>query len=546
MTTIEESVATAALPSERVAPMLLHKVLTTFDLIAIMIGIVLFISNAPIMTGAGPSAYVYWGLGFLTFLIPGAIVTGQLGRMFPGEGSIYLWTHKALGPFLGFFAGFCAWFPGVLGLVATGDGALALLQQLVPQALTAPWQQGVAIIAIIAFSCLLSVLRFRLTQTIINIVFACYASAILLVGVGGLFALLHGHIAPVNYAPRNFLPTPATFTFYGTVILALLGIEVPLNLGVEVKEERAVTRYLLWGSLCVMVAYLVGTFGVMTAVPLSDQGSPAAVAEAISLGIGGPVGHVLGIIATLIFLSFFVFTTAVFNYTFARLLFVSGLDRRLPAVMGRVNHNGVPALAVLVQSALSSLVTVGIFIVAPLTLKVLTPADLATVIYDVLQAALTVIWCVSMATLFVDVVVIRRKYRTHFERLQLAPTWVFYLCVTLGVLASAAGMIVTFTNPWTMLLSRALWNAGIGGLAALALAVGAGVYWLGRKEPPSRQVESQLAPPSASEPAASRADLTRAALRENASAAGSFPSTEGGTDDSSLSSEEGQPSIGDI
>jgi amino acid transporter len=481
----------ALLPSERVAPVLLHKVLTIFDLIAIMIGIVLFISNAPIMTGAGPSAYVYWGLGFLTFLLPGALVTGQLGRMFPGEGSIYLWTHKALGPFLGFFAGFCAWFPGVLGLVATGDGALSLLQQLLPQALNAPWQQGVAIIAIIAFSCLLSILRFRLTQTMVNIVFACYAGAILLVGVGGLFAVLRGHIAPVNYAPRHFLPTPATFTFYGTVILALLGIEVPLNMGVEVKEERAVTRYLLWGSLVVMVAYLIGTFGVMTAVPLADQGSPAAVAEAITVGIGGTVGRVLGIIATVIFLGFFVFTTAVFNYAFARLLFVSGLDRRLPAMVSKVNTNRVPANAVLVQSALSSLVTVGIFIIAPLTLRLLSPDDLATVIYDVIQAALTVIWCLSMATLFVDVILIRRKYQAHFARMQLAPTWVFHLCVALGLLASTVGIIVTFTNPWTTLLVRWQWNAGIGGLAMLALAVGAGIYWLGRKELPSHEVEGQ-------------------------------------------------------
>lgn len=52
-------------------------------------------------------------MGFLTFLILGAIVTGQLGFLFPGEGSIYLWTHKAFGPFASFFAGFAAWWPGV-------------------------------------------------------------------------------------------------------------------------------------------------------------------------------------------------------------------------------------------------------------------------------------------------------------------------------------------------------------------------------------------------------------------------------------------------
>jgi amino acid transporter len=42
------------------------------------------------------------------------LVTAQLGQMFPRDGSLYVWTQKALGPFWGFFAGFCAWWPGIL------------------------------------------------------------------------------------------------------------------------------------------------------------------------------------------------------------------------------------------------------------------------------------------------------------------------------------------------------------------------------------------------------------------------------------------------
>ena len=98
--------------SERIAGGMLPRVLNTFDMVAIFVSIVLFITNAAVIQSAGPAAFGWWIIGFLAFLIPGAIVTGQLGRMFPGEGSIYLWTQKAFGPFWGFFAGFCAWWPG--------------------------------------------------------------------------------------------------------------------------------------------------------------------------------------------------------------------------------------------------------------------------------------------------------------------------------------------------------------------------------------------------------------------------------------------------
>jgi hypothetical protein len=53
------------------------------------------------------------------------------------------------------------------------------------------------------------------------------------------------------------------WTFFSTVVLALLGIEVPLNMGVEIKSEKSIKRYLFWGCLVVIVAYLWATFSNM-------------------------------------------------------------------------------------------------------------------------------------------------------------------------------------------------------------------------------------------------------------------------------------------
>ncbi len=83
------------LTSERVAGGMLPRVLNSFDMVVIFVAIVLFVSNVPGIYGNGPVSIVYFLVGFVTFLVPGAIVTGQLGFLFPGEGSIYLWTHKA-------------------------------------------------------------------------------------------------------------------------------------------------------------------------------------------------------------------------------------------------------------------------------------------------------------------------------------------------------------------------------------------------------------------------------------------------------------------
>jgi glutamate:GABA antiporter len=474
--------------SERIAGGILPKVLTPFDMVAIFVAIVLFANQGSVVQQAGASAFVYWILGFITFLIPGAIVTGQLGLMFPGEGSIYVWTHKALGPFWGFFAGFCAWWPGVLVMVATGDLVMTMLQFLGTTQnqnwLSQSWQQGLVILAVIWFSTVLSIMRFRVTQNMVNIVFVVYGAAIAAVALAGIAWLVSGHSAANSFSPSAFALTGSNATFYGLVILALLGIEVPLNMGVEIKDRRAITSYLFWGSIVVMVAYLLLTFGAMVVVKQANANGTYAILQAVQMALGTPVAWIV----TLILIAFFMFNTTVYNYSFARLLFVSGLDRRLPGFMGRVNANKVPQNAVLVQAVLTTIVTAITFFVFGFG----STANLGTQIYLILQAAVTVIWCLSMVMLFADVLLIRSRYPEEFQREQLAPLGVFFAAALVGAVASAAGILVTLTGGWILDPNHQLagsWNPGlignndwlliVGGVAVISLAVAVVVYLLG-------------------------------------------------------------------
>jgi glutamate:GABA antiporter len=486
-TTTTRAVRSGELLSERIAPGMLPKVLGPFDMIAIFVAIVLFAVQGSVVQPAGASAFVYWILGFLTFLIPGAIVTGQLGLMFPGEGSIYVWTNKALGPFLGFFAGFCAWWPGTLVMVATAVLVVNLLQFLLtlpPFNLQAPlsalWQQGVIILAVIWFSSALSILRFRVTQNLVNTVFVIYGAAILTIALAGLAWLLGGHPAANDFSRNAFGLNSGNATFYGLVILALLGIEVPLNMGVEVRDRKAITSYLLWGSLVVMVAYLLLTFGAMVVVPVKNASSTYAILQAVQTSLGAGVA----VVVTLVMIAFFIFNTTVYNYSFARLLFVSGLDRRLPSFVGRVNANKVPQNAVLVQAVITTILTaIAYFLFSG-------NANLSTGIYIALQAAVTVIWCLSMVFLFVDVLIIRSKYPEEFRREQLVPVGVFWAASIAGAIASAVGVLVTLTGGWIFtgqlagswnpsIIDNQPWILIVGGVTIASLIVAVVVYLIG-------------------------------------------------------------------
>ncbi|MEU1719373.1 APC family permease [Actinomadura sp. ATCC 39365] len=482
--------------SERVAGGILPRVLTTFDMVAIFVAVVLFITNAAVIQSAGPAAFGWWAIAFALFLVPCAIVTGQLGVMFPGEGSIYLWTSKAFGPFWGFFAGFCAWWPGVLVMVATGTLTMSFLGLVFPALGELPVQaQGGIIVVILVLAAVLAALRFRLTQNVVNAVFVAYGLAILLMFAAGVVHLLRGN--PPATDPWDFAawsPSAehgvnfANWSFFGLAVLALLGVEVPLNMGVEIRHERAVTRYLLWGSLAVMVAYLAATWGVMVSVPPDRAAGVTAVAQAVGVGLGEWAGR---LVALLLAAMFFVITV-VYDYSFARLIFVSGLDRRLPAVVSHVNAHKVPDVAVWIQTVLAAVFTVAAFVVVPFASA--TPADAQTEVYNVLQAAVTVIWCLSIVVLFVDVLIILRRYRTQFEARRLASPAVFWAASIVGALASLVGVVATLSGSWTPLISNdagtvtlfgarvayGTWFWLVGGIALASLAVGALLYLAGR------------------------------------------------------------------
>jgi glutamate:GABA antiporter len=502
-TSIQQTQGTAQLASERIAEGILPRVLNTFDMVAIFVAIVLFITNTTGFFGNGPVSMTYLVLGFLTFLIPGAIVTGQLGKLFPGEGSIYLWTHKAFGAFPSFFAGFAAWWPGILVMLATGTVVSQYLQTLTGTTFE-PFVQGLIIVAVIVFSAIMASLRFRVTQNVVNAVFVLYGIAMLIMILAGILWITQGHKAftdlstgwftGMGHNPFDFSSGASTWSLFGFVILALLGVEVPLNMGVEVANQKAVTRYLLWGGLIVMVAYLAVNWALLVAVDPKNGGNLGALALLVKASMGSFFEWVVGLIV----IGFFVFITVVYNYSFARLLFVSGLDRRLPPAVSRLNKQRVPYVAVIIQTVLASLFAIGTYMVYPYISSGGSSADLASRAYLVFQAAVTVIWLLSMVFLFVDVLVIINKYRDTFAERKLAHPTVFYVASIIGLLACAWGAIVTFTNPWaTNLFSKGDWFAVVLVLCLISVAVAPIVYVIG-----SRQARDDPLPPEAQEAAA--------------------------------------------
>jgi amino acid transporter len=226
-----------------------------------------------------------------------------------------------------------------------------------------------------------------------------------------------------------------------------------------------------------MVAYLWATLGTMLSLDAAkSQAATTDILRAVQVGFWH--SHAFAVIIGLVLIWFFVSNTIVYNYSFSRLLFVSGLERRMPKQLGRVSaKNKVPVYAIITQTVLSSLFVVAVF--GPWQ-----GSNNTQKAYWLFQAGVTVIWCLSMILLFSDIFLVRRAFPARFEEVRAAHPYLLYASGAIGMVASAFGAFITFKSPWTPLFTNGSWRLSLAllcGVSALAAVVIYGISELAHR-----------------------------------------------------------------
>jgi amino acid transporter len=198
--------------------------------------------------------------------------------------------------------------------------------------------------------------------------------------------------------------------------------------------------------------------------------SEAATTDVLrAVQVGFSDSHALAVLVALVMVWFFVSNTVVYNYSFSRLLFVSGLEKRMPAALGRVNERKVPVAAVLTQTVLSSIFVVAVF-------NPFVGGDNTQKAYWLFQAAVTVIWCASMVLLFFDIFLVKRAFPALFDEVRSSHPALLYGSGIVGAAASLFGAYVTFRSPWTPLFTTSDWRLWLGVLVGVSILAAIVIY----------------------------------------------------------------------
>jgi amino acid transporter len=468
--------------SEQLSKEYFPRLLTVGDLTVLAGMLILYVTNISVVTLAGAAALIFWLLGFVAFLIPQAIITSKLARMFPGEGAFYLWVYKGLGPFwdslLGFFS---LWWPPVLLIIAAGAAVASFLQGLgglLGQTwLVEPWQQGIVVLGVLGLAWLFARMPLSITRHLMRWTLFSYLGLLGTMALATGIWLLLGHLPQTDFHVAQWAPNSGNITFFSTVILACLGIQIPLNMGGEVRKSSPLHGYLPRSVLLVIVGYLVAWIVLAVVLP-QDPTNPLSAANPSSIGLvfaaivgNATLGKLLSALSVFILCLFYIVSSGAYSLVQSRLIVMSALDRRLPLRLSTIDTAGVPRAAINMQMVILVGATLAMFIVVPLIIP--EGATFETILYTLLSASAVVLWAISALALFVVGVVIVRREKARALQVGGAPSGVIVLAALLGILATVASLWLVFTGPWIPLLTTDAWFFWVALLVLASLAVGA-------------------------------------------------------------------------
>jgi len=445
------------------------------DLLLLYVVAALSIRWIATAAAAGPSSILMWVAGCVTYFVPLVFCVLELSSRYPDEGGMYVWSKRAFGEFAGFMTGWLYWaatlpyFPAILYFAAAN--ALFIGGDR--------WQHlANSNVYFIAFS--LAGLFVGVTLNILGLDFGkwlhnvgaigAWLPAFMLIVLGTMAWLRFGSATQISAS--TLLPSVnlKTLFFWSTIAFALGGAEGMSAMGEEIQNPRRnIPRAVVASGIIITITYIAGTAVVLAALPSDEVTQLQGFIQAISK-VGSRVGFdAAGPFAALLVTIGSIGTLGAWFAASARLPFVAGLDRFLPAAFGRVHSRWkTPYVALIVQA-----IVAGIFIFLGQAGTSVAGA------YDVLVSMGIISYFLPLLYMFSAVIRLQREPAgPEVIRVPGGKPVAVFLAI-LGLLTTIVSSVLACIPPGNE-SNKLLAVIKIIGSSALTVAIGAGIYWIGR------------------------------------------------------------------
>jgi amino acid transporter len=425
----------------------------------------------------GPSSISLWVLAAVFFFVPGALVINELSSRFPEEGGLYAWSREAFGPFHGFVAGWTYWiytffyFPGLLlasasmaAYIMGGRGTLLAQDRTFQLSVSL----GILIVAVV-----LNIIGLNIGKWLQNAGgVGTYVPLVMLVAVAAIVCWRHG--SATHFTVANMMPTWNwdTVNFWSQIAFAFTGLELVSAMSEEVRDpRRTLPRAVFGAGALIALMYIVGTFAILSLVPAADLDPQSGVFHAITVGsVALKVGF-LGVLAAILVTFGNAGGVGSTVAGIARVPFVVGVDRYLPAAFGKIHPKWkTPWVSILVQAAISAAILLGSQI-----------NETTQGAYQKLIDAGIILYFIPFLYMFAAVIKLAyRKDRDENPHAVLVPGGIpgVWICGGLGFAVVLGGILLSLVPPGGTANKAGFEMTLVAGTAG-SILIGLFLYWRG-------------------------------------------------------------------
>jgi amino acid transporter len=432
----------------------------------------------------GTSSISLWVLAAVFFFVPGALVINELSSRFPEEGGLYVWSREAFGPFHGFVAGWTYWiytvfyFPGLL-LASASMAAYILGGRGVALAQDRTFLITVSL-SMLVVAVLLNIIGLNIGKWLQNAGgVGTYVPLLMLVGIAALVCFRHG--SATHFTFSNMMPAWNwdTVNFWSQIAFAFTGLELVSAMSEEVRDpRRTLPRAVFGAGALIALMYIVGTFAILSLVPAADLDPQSGVFNAITVGAVALKVGFLGMLAAILVTVGNAGGVGSTVAGIARVPFVVGVDRYLPAAFGKIHPRWkTPYVSIIVQAVISGAILLGSEI-----------NETTRGAYQFLIDAGIILYFIPFLYMFAAVIKLaRRKDRSENQHAVLVPGGIpgVWLCGGLGFIVVLIGIIVSLVPPGDSSNKLGFELKLVGGTVASVL-LGLILYWRGAR---AKQIE---------------------------------------------------------
>jgi len=340
----------------------------------------------PVVAANGAVTIGLWLIALAVFFLPQGIAVIEFSRRYPSEGGIYVWTKELFGDFHGFLCGWCYWTDNIFYLPTVLIYMVSICVYVGGE-----WTLGLADNRTFALMVPLSLLWLLVVLNVRGLGVGKWVNNLggmgSAIGVVALIALAvsmvraHGSaLASGRFTLHNF--DWRLLSTFGVICFGLVGLELGSIMSDEIHDpRRTVPSAVLWGGISCGVLFLSASLSILTAIPHQEIRVTQGIIQAISrMAVTNRIPWIVRPLALILAVSIAGTASAWFAGS-ARIPFVAGLDRYLPAALGKVHPKYLtPHVALLVQATLSSVFLIMSFAGTTVKEAYLTLLDLAVVL----------------------------------------------------------------------------------------------------------------------------------------------------------------------